>query len=81
MNSAVWAPRGARTHGVTPILGPLVGRSKPAGYIAVFLFLYFLFSFFTKIYFRFRNLQKYTLAAPLQGGRGFSAKKFAENLR
>ena len=24
VNSAVWAPRGARTHGVAPILGPLV---------------------------------------------------------
>ena len=48
--------------------------------IAVF---YFLFLFFTKIYFCFRNLQKYTpaaplpdgrdLVAPLRGGRGFSA--------
>ena len=51
---------------------------------AVFLFFYFLFSFFTKIYFCFRNLQEYTPAAPLlggrdlgaqlRGGRGFSAK-------
>ena len=24
VNSTVWAPRGARTHGVAPILGPLV---------------------------------------------------------
>ena len=24
VNSAMWAPRGARTHGVAPILGPLV---------------------------------------------------------
>ena len=54
---------------------------------AVFLFLYFLFSFFTKIYFRFGNLQKYTPAAQLpagrdlaarqRGGRGFCAKTFA----
>ena len=56
----------------------------------VFLFLYFLFLFFTKIYFRFQNLQEYTpaaplpggqdLVAPLRGGRGFSVKNFAENL-
>ena len=54
-----------------------------------FYFFYFLFSFFTKnIYFRFRNLQKYTpsaplpgdrdLVAPLRGGRGFCAKNFAK---
>ena len=58
---------------------------------AVFLFLYFSISFFTKIYFCFRNLQEYTPAAPLLGGRdlvaplrsgrGFSVKIFAENLR
>ena len=52
---------------------------------AVFLFLYFLFPFFTKIYFRYENLQKYTPAAQLPvsrdlaarqpGGRGLSAKK------
>ena len=48
---------------------------------ALFLFLYFSISFFTKIYFCFRNLQEYTPAAPLPGGRGFSAKSFAENLR
>ena len=50
-----------------------------------FLFFYFLFPFFTKIYFRYGNLQKYTpsaqlpggrdLAARQPGGRGFSAKK------
>ena len=55
---------------------------------AVFLFFYFLFSFFTKIYFHFRNLQEYTpaaplpsrrdLVAPLRGGRGFCAKNFAK---
>ena len=33
-------------------------------------FFYFLFSFFIKIYFRFGNLQEYTPAAPLSGGRG-----------
>ena len=58
---------------------------------ALFLFLYFSISFFTKIYFCFRNLQEYTPAAPLPGGRhlaaplpgdrGISAKSFAENLR
>ena len=51
----------------------------------------FLFSLFTKIYFRFQNLQEYTpaallsgdrdLVAPLRGSRGFSAKNFAKNLR
>ena len=35
--------------------------------------LYFLFSFFTKIYFRFQNLQEYTPAAPLPGGRDLIA--------
>ena len=55
---------------------------------AVFIFLYFLFSFFTKIYFRFGNLQEYTPGAPLPGGRdlaaslrsdsGFCAKTFAK---
>jgi len=51
---------------------------------------YFLFSFFTKIYFKFRNLQEYTSAAPLpgdrdlparqRGGRGISEKNFAEKI-
>ena len=41
---------------------------------ALFLFLYFLFPFFTKIYFRFENLQKYTPAAPLPGGRDLAAR-------
>ena len=55
-----------------------------------FIFIFFIF-IFTKIYFCFQNLQEYTtaaplpggrdLVAPLQGGRGFSAKNFAENLR
>jgi len=35
-----------------------------------FFIFYFLFSFFTKIYFRFENLQEYTPAAPLPGGSG-----------
>ena len=39
-----------------------------------FLFLYFLFPFFTKIYFRFGNLQKYTPAARLPGGRDLAAR-------
>ena len=43
--------------------------------MAVFLFLYFLFSFFTKIYFRFGNLQEYTPAAPLPGGRDLAARQ------
>jgi len=60
-------------------------EDTPPSSVAVFLFLYFLFLFFTKIYFRFGNLQKYTPAATLPGGRdlaarqpggrGFSAKK------
>ena len=51
----------------------------------------FLFSFFTKIYFRFGNLQEYTPAAQLPGGRdlaarqpggrGLSAKKVDKKLR
>ena len=36
---------------------------------AFFLFLYFLKSFFTEIYFRFHNLQIYTPTARLRGGR------------
>ena len=46
-----------------------------------FLFFYFLFSFFTKIYVRVRNLHEYTPAAPLPGGRGLSAKKIDKKLR
>ena len=70
--------------------GPALGDCS-AAVVAIFLFFYFLFLFFTKIFFRFRNLQEYTpatplpggwnLVAPLRGGRGFSAKIFAENLR
>jgi len=52
------------------------------------IFIFFNFVFYKKIYFCFRNLQEYTpataagrhLAAPLSGGRGFSAKSFVENL-
>ena len=57
---------------------------------AVFLFFYFLFSLFTKIYFHFRNLQEYTpaaqlpggqhLVAPLPGGRGLSVKIFIKKI-
>ena len=43
--------------------------------LAVFLFLYFLFSFFTKIYFWFGNLQEYTPAAQLPGGRDLAARQ------
>ena len=46
-----------------------------------FLFFYFLFLFFTKIYFRFGNLQKYTPAARLPGGRDLNAKKEEEKLQ
>ena len=59
--------------------------------MAFFLFLYFLFPFFTKIYFRLGNLQKYTPAVPLpggrvlaarqRGGRGISGKKSRRKLR
>jgi len=42
---------------------------------AVFLFFYFLFPFFTKIYFRFGKLQKYTPAAPLPGGQDLAARQ------
>ena len=58
---------------------------------ADFLFLYFIFSFFTKIYFCFQNLQEYTpaallpggrdLVALLRGGRDFSIKIYTKNLR
>ena len=64
------------------------GLAVEEGEGAVFLFFYFLFSFFTKIYFYFRNLQEYTpaaplsggrdLIAPLRGGRGFCAKTFTK---
>ena len=53
-----------------------------------FYFFYFSILFFTKIYFRFGNLQEYTPAAQLpggrdlaarqRGGRGFCAKVFAQ---
>ena len=49
--------------------------SEPLHAYRGFLFLYFLFPFFTKIYFRYGNLQKYTPAARLPGGRDFNAKK------
>ena len=54
-------------------------------------FFIFIFLFFTKIYFRVGNLQKYTPAVPLPGGRdlaarqpggrGLSAKKDDKNCR
>ena len=58
------------------LISSVLGRAG-----AVFLFLYFLFSFFTKIYFRVRNLHEYTPPAPLSGGRGLSAKKVDKKLR
>ena len=67
----------------TTSMGRRICRSSGEG-----RFFYFLFSFFTKIYFRFGNLQKYTSAAPLPdgrdltarqpGGRGFYAKTFVQ---
>ena len=54
--------------------GPRNSASLPLG--RFFYFFYFLFSFFTKIYFRFANLQEYTPAARQPGGRGISEKKF-----
>ena len=58
------------------ITGPHVPRNGGV-FLAVF---YFFISFFIKKYFCFRNLQEYIPAAPLLGGRVFSAKKIAENL-
>ena len=52
------------------VVGPR-GRMRPGG---GFLYLYFLFSFFIKIYFRFGNLQEYTLVARLPGGRDLVAR-------
>ena len=57
--------------------GPMLHECRSP---AVFLFFYFSISFITKIYFRFRNLQIYTPAALLRGGRGFYAKSFIKNL-
>ena len=65
------------------------GSKGDAALGGFFIFIFFISIFYKKIYFRFENLQKYTpatrlpggrhLAAPLPGGRGFSAKSFAEN--
>jgi len=56
-----------------------------------FYFYIFHFRFFSKIYFHFQNLQKYTpaaqlpggrhLVAPLPGGRDLSIKIFIKKLR
>ena len=45
-----------------------------------FFYYYFLFSFFTKIYFRFGNLLEYSPAARQRGGRSFCEKNFAEKI-
>ena len=50
--------------------GPKVEGGRAGG----FLFFYFLFLFFTKIYFRVRNLHEYMPAAPLPGGRDLAAR-------
>ena len=96
---AQWQPVGpwVPSHGPrSPRVAPR-GSRRPRIFLgcsltgpAVFLFLYFIFSFFTKIYFRFRNLQEYTptarlpggrnLAARQRGGRGFCEKNFAEKI-
>ena len=55
-------------------------RAAGRGCCGFFIFIFFIF-IFIKIYFCFRNLQEYTPAAPLPGGRGFSVKSFTENLR
>ena len=56
---------------------PNAARMQKSSGFFIFLFFNFIF---TKIYFRFRNLQIYTPAAPLPGGRGFYAKSFIKNL-
>ena len=53
----------------------LVGWISGGGGAAVFLFLYFIFMFFTKIYYQFGNLQKYTPAVPLPAGRDLAARQ------
>ena len=53
--------------------GPV--RRKHPKVVRFFYFYIFLFPFFTKIYFRFGNLQKYTPAAPLPGGRDLTARQ------
>ena len=50
-----------------------VGKQAHAS--CAFLFFYFSILFFTKIYFCFRNLQEYTPAAPLLGGRDLAARQ------
>ena len=59
--------------------------------MAFLFFLFFIFVFYKKIYFRFRNLQEYRpaaplpggrdLVAPLRGGRGFCEKLLRKYLR
>ena len=57
----------AQTDRARPGTTMITGRAKlPVG---GFFSFYYLFPFFTKIYFRFVNLQKYTPAAPQPGGR------------
>ena len=88
---AKWAARSPARKSTAQVRpGTIVIVPGPARHdqVAVFLFFYFLFLFFTKIYFRFQNLQEYTpaaplpggrdLVAPLRGGRDFTAKIFAE---
>ena len=47
---------------------------------AVFLFFYFLFPFFTKIYFRFKNLQKYTRPPGSRAARANLQKKIQQKI-
>ena len=66
-----WAKRVAGPKGHPPKLGaPCVARRACRSDFFIFLF-----SFFIKIYFHFRNLQKYTPAAPLPGGRDLAARQ------
>ena len=63
------------------LVGPVFSRWTAHDSIlgGFFYFFYFLFLFFTKIYFRFGNLQEYTPAARQRGGRGISKKIRREN--
>ena len=63
---------------------------KAREFAVFFIFFIFYFHFLQKIYFRFRNLQEYTpaaqlaggrhLVAPLPGGKGLSVKIFVKKL-
>ena len=86
------APPGRRSRARGGQLFFLFEHIEAGSWLGRFLYFYiFHFHFLQKYFFYFRNLRKYTppaslpggrdLVAPLRGGRGFSAKNFAENLR